>query len=66
MATILAAKVQQKMLSTDFTKQETVKQAEVLGVNVRTMERWISKSAQTAHIERLAAGLYGKIPSYIA
>mgnify|MGYP003448471825 FL=1 len=54
------------MFPTDFTKQETVKQAEVLGVALNTMERWITKSAQTAHIERLATGLYRKIPSYIA
>ena len=54
------------MLSTDFAKQETVMQAKVLGVALNTMERWIPKSAQTAHIERLATGLYRKIPSYIA
>ena len=62
MATILAAKVQQKMLSTDFAKQETVKQAEVLGVALNTMERWITKSVQTAYIEILAIGLYRKYP----
>ena len=54
------------MFPTDFTKQDAVKQAEVLGVALNTMERWITKSAQTAHIERLATGLYRKIPSYIA
>ena len=55
-----------QMLPTDFTKQEAVKQAEVLGVALSTMERWITKSVQTAHIERLATGLYRKKPSYIA
>ena len=40
------------MLPTDFTKWEAVKQAEVLGVALSTMERWIIKSVQTAHIER--------------
>ena len=54
------------MLPTDFTKQEAVKQAEVLGVALSTMERWITKSVQTAHIERLATGLYRKKPSCIA
>ncbi|MBO5672945.1 MAG: hypothetical protein J6S09_01490 [Paludibacteraceae bacterium] len=49
-----------------FTKQEAVKQAEVLGVALSTMERWITKSVQTAHIERLATGLYRKKPSCIA
>ena len=55
-----------QMLPTDFTKQEAVKQAEVLGVALSTMERWITKSVQTAHIERLATGLYRKKPSCIA
>lgn len=50
------------MLSTDFTRQETVKQAEVLGVALNKMERWITKSVQTAYIERLAIGLYRKYP----
>ena len=54
------------MFPTDFTKQEEGKQAGVLGVALSTMERWITKSVQTAHIERLATGLYRKIPSYIA
>ena len=54
------------MLPMDFAKPEAVKQAEVLGVALNTMERWISKAAQTAHIERLATGLYRKLPSYIA
>jgi hypothetical protein len=37
-------------------------QAEVLGVALNTMERWITKSVQIAHIERLATGLYRKYP----
>ena len=32
-----------QMLPTDFTKQDAVKQAEVLGVNIRTMEDWLEK-----------------------
>ena len=55
-----------QMLPTDFTKQDAVKQAEVLGVALSTMERWITKSVQTAHIERLTTGLYRKKPSCIA
>ncbi|MBR5574672.1 MAG: hypothetical protein IKW35_09320 [Paludibacteraceae bacterium] len=55
-----------QMLPTDFTKQEAIQQAEVLGVALSTMERWITKSVQTAHIERLATGLYRKKPSCIA
>ena len=37
-------------------------QAEVLGVALNTMERWITKSVQTAYIEILAIGLYRKYP----
>jgi hypothetical protein len=54
------------MLLTDFTKQEAVKQAELLGVALSTAERWITKSVQNAQIERLATGLYRKKPSCIA
>ncbi len=50
------------MFPTDFTMQDAVKQAKVLGVALNTMERWIPKSAQTAYIERLAIGLYRKYP----
>ena len=31
------------MLPADFTKQDAVKQAQVLGVNVRTMKDWLEK-----------------------
>ena len=55
-----------QMLPTDFTKQDAVKQAEVLGVALSTMERWITKSVQSAHLERLATGLYKKSSSHIA
>ena len=55
-----------QMLPTDLTKQEAVKQAEVLGVALSTMERWITKSVQTVHIERLTTCLYRKKPSCIA
>ena len=55
-----------EMLPADFTKQDAVKQAEVLGVALSTIERWITKSVQTAHIERLATGLCRKKPSCIA
>ena len=55
-----------QMLPTDFTKQDAVKQAAVLGVALSTMERWITKSVQSAHLERLATGLYKKSSSHIA
>ena len=49
-----------QMLPTDFTKQEAVKQAEVLGVNVRTMEDWLEKAIQQTVIERIMKGRYHK------
>lgn len=54
------------MLSTDFTKQEVIEQSQVLGMALSTMERWITKSVQTARIKRLATGVYQKYPSCIA
>ena len=55
-----------QMLPTDFTKQDAVKQAEVLGVNVRTMEDWLEKMIKQAHIERVMKGMYQKITRQIA
>ena len=49
-----------QMLPTDFTKQEAVKQAEVLGVSVRTMEDWLEKAIQQTVIERIMKGRYHK------
>ena len=50
-----------QMLPTDFTKQDAVKQAEVLGVNVRTMERWLRKLIQSSNIQHVAHGEYHKV-----
>ena len=55
-----------QMLPTDFTKQDAIRQAEVLGVNVRTMEKWIDKSVQSSNIERIAQGKYKKKTPKIA
>ncbi len=55
-----------QMLPNDFTKQDAVKQAEVLGVNVRTMEDWLEKMIKQAHIERVMKGMYQKITRQIA
>jgi hypothetical protein len=49
-----------QMLPTDFSKQDAIRQAEVLGVSVRTMEKWIDKYLQTTDIERIAQGKYKK------
>jgi hypothetical protein len=50
-----------QMLPTDFTKQDAVKQAEVLGIAERTMERWLLKLVQSADIERIGQGIYKKV-----
>jgi hypothetical protein len=54
------------MLPADFTKQDAVKQAQVLGVNVRTMEDWIEKMIKQSSIERVMKGMYQKITCQIA
>ena len=51
-----------QMLPTDFTKQDAVEQAQVLGVAARTMERWLSKFVQSFEIERINQGCYKKLP----
>ena len=50
-----------QMLPTDFTKQDAIRQAEVLGIPLKTMEVWLSKSIQMSNIERIAHGLYKKV-----
>ena len=50
-----------QMLPTDFTKQDAIRQAEVLGVPLKTMEVWLSRSIQMSNIERIAHGLYKKV-----
>ena len=59
-------KYNKNTLSTDITKQEAVKQAQVLWVNVRTMEDWIEKMIKQAYIERFMKGMYQKIICQIA
>ena len=49
-----------QMLPTDFTKQDAITQAEVLGIAERTMERWLSKSVQSADVEHVGQGIYKK------
>ena len=49
------------MLPADFTKQDAVKQAEVLGIAKSTMGEWLRKYTESSHIERVAHGQYHKI-----
>ena len=55
-----------EMLPADFTKQDAVKQAQVLGVSVRTMEKWIEKYLQSLDIVRISHGQYHKEKTKIA
>ena len=48
------------MLPTDFTQQDAIQQAQVLGVNVRTMEDWLEKAIQQTVIEGIMKGRYHK------
>ena len=50
-----------EMLPADFTKQDAVKQAEVLGISVDTMKRWLTKYSQSNDIQRVEQGKYRKI-----
>lgn len=49
-----------QMLPTDFTKQDSIEQAKVLGINQRTMERWLDKFVQTSDIVHISHGRYRK------
>jgi hypothetical protein len=49
------------MLPTDFSKQDAVKTAEVLGVCVRTVERWLVKLVQSSEKQHVAHGEYQKV-----
>ena len=55
-----------QMLPENFSKQDAVKQAEVLGVNVRTMEDWLEKLIKHVRIERVMKGQYHKTSLKIA
>ena len=48
------------------TKQEGVKQAEVLGVGYKTIDFWLSKYVQSNEIQRIMNGKYQKIKGKIA
>jgi hypothetical protein len=50
-----------EMLPADFTKQDAVKQAQVLGISVDTMKRWLTKYTQSNDIQRVEQGKYRKI-----
>ena len=48
------------MLPTDFTKQDAIEQAKVLGVSVKSLERWLLKFVQSNDLQHISHGLYRK------
>ena len=54
------------MLPTDVTKQDAVKQANVLGVSVKAIDYWLTKYVQSNEIQRIMNGKYQKIKGKIA
>ncbi len=55
-----------EMLPADFTKQDAVKQAEVLGIGYKTIDRWLQKSINCNEIQHVAHGKYSKTIDKIA
>ena len=49
-----------QMLPTDFTKQNAIEQAKVLGVSVKSLERWLLKFVQSNDLQHISHGLYRK------
>ena len=45
-----------QMLPADFTKQDAVKQAEVLGLSIKTMDYWLTKFVNSGDIQRIMNG----------
>ena len=42
------------------TKQEAVKQAKVLGVGLKSLDRWLAKFVQTDDLQHISHGIYRK------
>ena len=55
-----------EMLPTDFTKQDAVKQAQVLGINIKTMDYWLTKYVNSGDLQRIMNGKYQKVNVLIA
>ena len=49
-----------QMLPTDFTKQDAIEQAKVLGVSVKSLERWLLKFVQSNDLQHISHDLYRK------
>ena len=55
-----------EMLPADFTKQDAVKQAEVLGINIKTIDYWLTKFVNSGDLQRIMNGKYQKANALIA
>ena len=49
-----------------FTKQDAVKQAEVLGIGLKSLDRWLSKFVQSSDLQHVSHGIYRKSNYQIA
>ena len=49
-----------------FIKQDAVKQAEVLGINIKTMDYWLTKFVNSGDLQRIMNGKYQKANVMIA
>ena len=55
-----------QMLPTDFSKQDAIEQAKVLGIPLKTINNWLTKFTQSNEILHVAHGLYQKKTPKIA
>ena len=55
-----------QMLPKNFSKQDAMKQAQVLGVGNKTIDRWLQKSINSNEIQHVAHGKYSKNTNQIA
>ena len=55
-----------QMLPADFSKQDAVKMAEVLGINIKTMDYWLTKFVNGGDLQRIMNGKYQKVNVLIA
>ena len=55
-----------QMLPTDFSKQDAIEQAKVLGIPLKTINNWLTKFTQSNEILHVAHGLYQKTTPKIA
>ena len=55
-----------QMLPADFSKQDAIEQAKVLGIPLKTINNWLTKFTQSNEILHVAHGLYQKTTPKIA